>query len=161
MRSWALLTPLPVTFYWMSLQESVLWSPSTLTWLLGLIKLLQELRKTCAICRLVEADQTTVFTIDRVKLRALLNCNHHPHCLGTSIVMPSFTLNDLLMNIHALFKHNYAGTYIQHPHKVNRVLPQFPVAFVRIVLVPSSLLHISHVPVPWRSKWPHLETVSY
>jgi hypothetical protein len=31
------------------------------------------------------------------------------------------TLNDLLMNTPALFKCNYAGTSIQHPHKSSRV----------------------------------------
>jgi len=35
-----------------------------------------------------------------------------------------------------------------------------PVAFVKIVQVPSALPCISHVPISWCSKWPHLEMES-
>ncbi len=43
------------------------------------------------------------------------------------------------------------------PNKYQSLAAHLPVAFVKIVQVPSALACISHVPISWCSKWPHLE----
>jgi hypothetical protein len=57
------------------------------------------------------------------------------------------------MRMPALLKCKYVGTYIQHPHKSNKIwLAHSLVAFVEIVLMPFALAFISHVLVLWQSK---------
>jgi hypothetical protein len=69
------------------------------------------------------------------------------------------TLKEELMSIPALFNCSYVGTCIEHPHKSNWVSHP-PVAFVKILWVPSVLAHILHVLISLWFKWPHLKMTS-
>ncbi len=88
------------------------------------------------------------------------------------------TLNDLVMNKPAFFKHNQAGTCIHHPHKSNKVWPHtrplqgqlhwlihsapqksngvWVHTFLLHLLNSSSAFCISHVPISWQFKSPHV-----
>jgi len=59
-----------------------------------------------------------------------LNILHAPtFCIHVNQSFPhkdiklAITFNDLLMNAPTIFKHNHVGTYIQQPHKNNKIWP--------------------------------------
>jgi hypothetical protein len=89
-------------------------------------------------------------------LHAPTFCIHFNQAISHKRNWLTTTLNDLLVSTPAFFKCKDTSTCIQHPHKSDRVwLHTFLLPFSKIVPVPSSLAHISHVPIPWWSRWPH------
>ncbi len=86
-------------------------------------------------------------------LHAPTFCIHFNQAISHKRNLLTTTLNDLLMSTPAFFKCKDTSTCIQHPHKSDRVwLHTFLLPLLKIVPVPSSLAHISHVPIPWWSR---------
>ncbi len=91
-----------------------------------------------------------------IVLKTLTFCIHVHHATPHKDIRLATTLDDLLTNTPAFFKGNYTGSYIQHPRKVTEFGCTPSCCICWIVPVPSAFAFISHVPISWQFKSPHV-----